>query len=74
MLATDTGYSMFELIHCNLDLEDMNLLIVNTYSICWMSDLRYFQETKRQIPCGLLKEDIRKIWETEKYPKRQNRR
>lgn len=34
MLATDSGYSMFELIHCDLDLEDASLLTVNTYSIC----------------------------------------
>lgn len=65
MLATDSGYSMFKLIHLNLDLEDANLLKVNTYSIYWISGWRCFPEIKRQITWVILREDVRKIWETE---------
>lgn len=73
MLATDAGYSVFESMHCNLDLEDTSLLMLNTHSICWVSGLRYFQKSKSQIACVFLKEGIRKIWETETIKKTKQR-
>lgn len=69
MLATESGDSLVELIPCDLDLEDASLLTVNTYSICWISCWRCFPEIKRQIICVFLREDVRKIWETENTKK-----